>query len=161
MPGAAGVMAREHHYKVDTMTAPTLQMGNPSRQGNYPRILSAKEERCLPFWNRRKGGRAQPLKEWRSPVCWVLSRSVVSDSLQPHGLQLARLLCLRGFSRQGTIEHNKNYWELCPRWQKIRLPVDLEPHTRSLQCFNMHAKWHTHHLHDGSETNHQRPKNGQ
>ena len=35
---------------------------------------------------------------WNS-VC-VLSRSVVSDSLQPHGLQPSRLLFLRGFSRQ-------------------------------------------------------------
>ena len=33
--------------------------------------------------------------------CWaVLSRSVVSDSLQPQGLYPARLLCPRGFSRQ-------------------------------------------------------------
>ena len=32
-------------------------------------------------------------------VC-VLSHSVMSNSLQPHGLQPARLLCLWGFSRQ-------------------------------------------------------------
>ena len=30
----------------------------------------------------------------------VLSRSVMFDSLQPHGLQPTRLLCLWGFSRQ-------------------------------------------------------------
>ena len=32
--------------------------------------------------------------------CTVLSLSVVFDSLRPHGLQLARLLCPWGFSRQ-------------------------------------------------------------
>ena len=32
--------------------------------------------------------------------CAVLSHSVVTDSLRPHGLQHARLLCPRGFSRQ-------------------------------------------------------------
>ena len=37
----------------------------------------------------------------------VLSRSVVSDSLPPHGLQPARLLCPWGFSRQG-------YWSGVP-----------------------------------------------
>ena len=36
-----------------------------------------------------------------SPVlCAVLSRSVTSNSLQPHGLSPARLLCPWGFSRQ-------------------------------------------------------------
>ena len=34
-------------------------------------------------------------------TCAVLSRSVVSDTLQPLGLQPARLLCPWGFSRQG------------------------------------------------------------
>ena len=33
--------------------------------------------------------------------CAVLSQSVVSDSVPPHGLQPARLLCPWGFSRQG------------------------------------------------------------
>ena len=33
-------------------------------------------------------------------VCAVLSCSVVSDSLQPHGVQSSRLLCPGGFSRQ-------------------------------------------------------------
>ena len=42
-------------------------------------------------------------------MCAVLSRSVMSDSLQPHGLQPTRLLCPWGFSRQ-------EYWSglLCP-----------------------------------------------
>ena len=35
-----------------------------------------------------------------SCLCAVLSRSVVSDSLGPHGLQPVRLLCPWGFSRQ-------------------------------------------------------------
>ena len=33
-------------------------------------------------------------------LCTVLSHSVMSDSLLPHGLQPARLLCSWGFSRQ-------------------------------------------------------------
>ena len=40
-------------------------------------------------------------------MCCVLSRSVVSNSLQPHGLQPARLLCSWGFSRQ-------KYWSGLP-----------------------------------------------
>ena len=39
--------------------------------------------------------------------CAVLSHSVVSNSLQSHGLQLARLLCPWGFSRQ-------EYWSGLP-----------------------------------------------
>ena len=39
--------------------------------------------------------------------CAVLSRLVVSDSLRPHGLQPARLLCPWGFSRQ-------EYWSGLP-----------------------------------------------
>ena len=38
--------------------------------------------------------------------CVVLSRSVVSNSLRPHGLYTARLLCQWGFSRQ-------EYWSGC------------------------------------------------
>ena len=40
-------------------------------------------------------------------MCYVLSRSVVSDSLQPQGLQPTRLLCSWGFSRQ-------EYWSRFP-----------------------------------------------
>ena len=39
--------------------------------------------------------------------CTVLIHSVVSDSLQPHGLQPTRLLCPWGFSRQ-------EYWSGLP-----------------------------------------------
>ena len=39
--------------------------------------------------------------------CAVLSHSVISDSLQPHGLQTARLLCPCRFSRQ-------EYWNGFP-----------------------------------------------
>ena len=60
--------------------------------------------------------------------CAVLSRSVVSDSLQPCGLQPARLFCPCGFSRQ-------EYWSglSCPP------PEDLpnsgsEPRSPSLQA---------------------------
>ena len=43
----------------------------------------------------------------RVSTCAVLSRLVVSDSLQQHGLQPARLLCPWGFSRQ-------EYWSGLP-----------------------------------------------
>ena len=40
-------------------------------------------------------------------MCFVLSRSVISDSLQPHGLQSTRLLCSWGFSTKERwgVEH--------------------------------------------------------
>ena len=41
------------------------------------------------------------------PGCAILSCSVVSDSLRPHGLQPTRFLCPRGFSRQ-------EYWSGLP-----------------------------------------------
>ena len=39
-------------------------------------------------------------KPWTHTLYTVLSHSVVSDSLRPHGLYPARLLCPWGFSRQ-------------------------------------------------------------
>ena len=42
---------------------------------------------------------AHPPCEGVVVCCDALSRSVVSDSLQPHGLKPARLLCPWGFSR--------------------------------------------------------------
>ena len=58
----------------------------------------------------------------------VLSPSVLSDSLRPHGLQPARLLCPWGFSRQ-------EYWSGLP----CPPPVDLsnpgiEPRSPTLQA---------------------------
>ena len=58
----------------------------------------------------------------------MLSHSIVSDSLRPHGLQPTRLLCPWGFSRQ-------EYWSGLP----CPLPGDLpdpgiEPRTPSLQA---------------------------
>ena len=37
-------------------------------------------------------------------MCCVLSRSVVSDSLRPHGVQLAKLHCLWDFPGKNTGE---------------------------------------------------------
>ena len=60
-------------------------------------------------------------------MCAVLSRSVVSDSLWPRGLQPARLLCPWGFSRQ-------EYWsELpCPPPRVLPNP-GTEPGSPALQ----------------------------
>ena len=66
--------------------------------------------------------------------CVVLSRSVVSDSLQPHGLKSARLLCPRGFSRQ-------EYQNVLP----CPLPGDLpnpgvEPRSPTLQADSLSSE---------------------
>ena len=61
---------------------------------------------------------------------WVhaaLGRSVVSDSLQPHGLQPTRLLCPWGFSRQ-------EYWSGLPCPPPGDLPnPGIEPRSPTLQ----------------------------
>ena len=61
-------------------------------------------------------------------TCTVLSHSVVSDSLRPHGLQPTRLLCPWGFARQ-------EYWSRLP----CPLPGDppnpgIEPRSPALQA---------------------------
>ena len=57
----------------------------------------------------------------------LLSRSVVSDSLQPHGLQPARRLCPCGFYRQ-------EYWSVLPRPPPRDLPNPrIEPRSLALQ----------------------------
>ena len=60
--------------------------------------------------------------------CTVLSRSVVSHSLQPHGLQLTKLLCPWGFSRQ-------EYWSRMPCPPPGDLPTPgNEPRCPTLQA---------------------------
>ena len=54
-----------------------------------------------------------------------LSRSVVSDSLRPHGLQPSRLLCPWGFSRQ-------RYWSGWPCLPPWDLPNSGLPHCRQI-----------------------------
>ena len=61
-------------------------------------------------------------------ICAVLSRSVVSDSLQPHGLEPVRFLCPWGFSRQ-------------EQWSQLPCPVPgdvpdlgIEPRSPTLQA---------------------------
>ena len=57
----------------------------------------------------------------------MLSRSVVSDSLKPHGLEPARLLCPWGFSRQ-------EYWSGLPCPPSGDLPnPGIEPRSPTLQ----------------------------
>ena len=60
-------------------------------------------------------------------VC-MLNRSVVSDSLQPHGLQPVRLLCPSGFSRQ-------EYWSGLPFAPPGDLPnPGIKPGSPALQA---------------------------
>ena len=47
-------------------------------------------------------GRAEPRWPRKMVVCCVFSHSVVSNSLQPHGLQPARLLCPWNFPGKNT-----------------------------------------------------------
>ena len=58
----------------------------------------------------------------------------MSDSLQPHGLQLARLLCPWGFSRQ-------EYWSglLCPPQGDLPNP-GIEPRSPTLQVDSLPAE---------------------
>ena len=59
--------------------------------------------------------------------CAVLSCLVVSDSVQPHGLYLARLLCPWGFSRQ-------DFWSGLPCPPAGHLPnLGIKPRSPSLQ----------------------------
>ena len=61
-------------------------------------------------------------------LCAVLSRSVVSDCLQPHGLQPARLLCPWGFFRQ-------EYWSGLPCPPPGDLPYPgIEPGSPTLHA---------------------------
>ena len=62
---------------------------------------------------------------------YVLSRSVVSDSLRPHGLQPTRLLCSWGFSRQ-------EYWSRlpCPFLGDLSNP-GIEPRSSALQAVSL------------------------
>ena len=67
--------------------------------------------------------------EWllRIYCIYVLSRSVVSDSLQPNGLSSTRLLCPWGFSRQ-------EYWSGLPCLPSGDLPnPGIEPRSPTLQ----------------------------
>ena len=61
-------------------------------------------------------------------LCALLSHSVVSDSLWPHGLQSTRLLCPWGFSR-------KEYWSglLCPPPGNLPNP-GIKPKSPALQA---------------------------
>ena len=64
----------------------------------------------------------------------VLSCSVVSDSLQPHGLQPARLLCPWEFSRQV-------YWSGLPRTPPADLPnPGIKPKSPTLQTDSLPTK---------------------
>ena len=67
-------------------------------------------------------------------ICAVLSPSVVSDSLRPHGLQPARLLCPWGFSRQ-------EYWSglPCPPPEDLPNP-GIEPESLALPADSLPAE---------------------
>ena len=79
--------------------------------------------------------------QWASCVC--ISRSVVSDSLWPQGLQPARLLVSMGFSRQ-------DYWNVLPFPSPEDLPdPGIEPWYLALQAdslpFELQGSLNGHH----------------
>ena len=83
------------------------------------------------------GGSFQP-RGWTHVSCTgrqilypcVLSRSVISDSLQPHGLQPSRPLCPWGFSRQ-------EYWSGLPSPSPGDLPNPrIKPRSPTLQAYS-------------------------
>ena len=74
-----------------------------------------------------EGGDQRERTKAHIPSCAVLGRLVVSDSLQPHGLQPSRLLCPWGFSRQ-------EYWSGLPCPPPGDLPnPEIEPRSPALQ----------------------------
>ena len=66
--------------------------------------------------------------------CAALSRSFVSDSLQPHGLWPTKFLCPLGFSRQ-------EYWRglTCPPPGDIPNP-GIEPRSPALQADSLRSE---------------------
>ena len=65
-------------------------------------------------------------------MCYVLSRSVMTDSLWPHGLQPAKLLCPWEFFRQ-------EYWSGLPCPPPEDLPnLGIEPRSPALQQILYH-----------------------
>ena len=67
---------------------------------------------------------------------YVLSRTVVSDSWQPHGLQLTRLLCPRGFPRQSQGISQAKPQEGCHALLQVIFPTQGSnpglPHCRQI-----------------------------
>ena len=89
-----------------------------------------KAELKNPHVNDRERGMKSMVRntDLKRPSCAVLTHPVVSDSLQPHGLQPTRLLCLWGFSRQ---EH----WSGLPCPPPGALPnLGIEPRSPTVQA---------------------------
>ena len=61
------------------------------QQKKLPSLLRIVEEDCL--FHSDAGPMGHPKGEKSSDPCVVLSHSVMSEAMQPHGLQPARLLC--------------------------------------------------------------------
>ena len=78
-----------------------------------------------------------------NPICYaVFSRSVISNYLQPRGLQFARLLCPWGFSR-------KEYWSGLP------CPPPGDPPNPGIEARSPHCRQILYYLsHQGSPIQH-------
>ena len=72
---------------------------------------------------------------WRWKCCAVLSRSVVSDSLPPHGLEPARLLCPWDSPGKGT---GVGFHALFQRISRPRDPT----HVSYISCIDWYVLYH-------------------
>ena len=104
----------------------------------------AAETELFGISNHRVGGRTglrsdSKGKVYAMPAAWhlcVLRCSVMSDSLRPHGLQLSRIPCPWGFSRQ-------EYWSRlpCPPPEDLPKP-GIEPRSLALQADSLPTEPH-------------------
>ena len=101
---------------------------SPGIESRYPALqVSHKGSPCDYGELASKKGRPVTGTQMLIMTLQLLSRSVVSDSLWPHGLQPTRLLCPWGFSRQ-------EYWSGLPCPPPGDLPnPGIEPRSSALQ----------------------------
>ena len=101
------------HTHTDTHTHTLLTSCAAIDPSKLPWCLKKKKKK-----EKKIDGLGRRLPDYRESES--VSRSVVSDSLQPHGLQPARLLCPWGFSRQ-------EYWSGLPSPSPGDLSPGIEP----------------------------------
>ena len=103
-----------------------LTTGQPGKSLQFWSFLHVPRPRALPWLSSPSPSSPYFILQG-SLCCAVLSHSVVSNSLRPHGLQPARLLCPWGFSRQ-------EYWSGLPCPPPGDLPnPETEPRSPVLQ----------------------------
>ena len=127
----------------------TLCFGKTGRTGLQMDIFRRKFESN---WDRREGGRAQPLKEWYTG--------------EFPGRPVVRTWCFHcrgpGSTPDGGTKIPQAMWPALhpppfPLPPHKKIPIDLEPHYK-LTVIHVHAQWHTRRHHNSSEIGHKSPK---